>query len=121
MDALTIPVRRLDPDLPLPARDIFLDGNTWRDGHPGDFAYVPEGGVPGYLVETWFNPPATQALAMPGWFDEHFRNMQSYRRMACADSDCPVVVKPGVARPASITCWRSDWWSMRTTTFGVEP
>ena len=48
-------------------------------------AYVPEGGgVPGYLVETWFNPPATQALAMPGWFDRHFENMHRYRHMACA-------------------------------------
>ncbi len=46
-------------------------------------AYVPEGGVPGYLVETWFNPPATQALAMPGWFDRHFENMCRYRHMAC--------------------------------------
>ena len=46
-------------------------------------AYVPEGGVPGYLVETWFNPPATQALAMPGWFDRHFENMRRYRHMAC--------------------------------------
>ena len=41
-------------------------------------------GLPGYLVETWFNPPATQALAMPGWFDRHFQNMRRYRHMACA-------------------------------------
>ena len=48
-------------------------------------AYIPDGGgVPGYLVETWFNPPATQALAMPGWFDHHFANMERYRHMACA-------------------------------------
>ena len=40
--------------------------------------------MPRYLVETWFNPPATQALAMPGWFDRHFHNMQRYRHMACA-------------------------------------
>lgn len=45
-------------------------------------AYVPDGGVPGYLLETWFNPPATQALAMPGWFDRHFENMRRYRHMA---------------------------------------
>jgi choline dehydrogenase-like flavoprotein len=47
-------------------------------------AYVAPGDPPGYLVETWFNPPATQALAMPGWFDRHFENMSNYRRMACA-------------------------------------
>ena len=45
-------------------------------------AYVPPGDPPGYLVETWFNPPATQALAMPGWFDHHFENMHRYRHMA---------------------------------------
>jgi choline dehydrogenase-like flavoprotein len=47
-------------------------------------AYVAPGDVPGYVVETWFNPPATQALAMPGWFDHHFENMSAYRHMACA-------------------------------------
>jgi choline dehydrogenase-like flavoprotein len=47
-------------------------------------AYVAPGDPPGYLVETWFNPPATQALAMPGWFDRHFENMDRYRHMACA-------------------------------------
>jgi choline dehydrogenase-like flavoprotein len=47
-------------------------------------AYRAPGPVPGYLVETWFNPPATQALAMPGWFGDHFRNMRRYRHMACA-------------------------------------
>ena len=47
-------------------------------------AYRSSDGVPRYLVETWFNPPATQALAMPGWFDRHFDNMQRYRHMACA-------------------------------------
>jgi choline dehydrogenase-like flavoprotein len=45
-------------------------------------AYRPPGEVPDYLLETWFNPPATQALAMPGWFDRHFHNMQRYRHMA---------------------------------------
>ena len=47
-------------------------------------AYRSSDGVPRYLVETWFNPPATQALAMPGWFERHFENMQRYRHMACA-------------------------------------
>ena len=47
-------------------------------------AYRSPGAVPGYLVETWFNPPATQALAMPGWFGDHFENMRRYRHMACS-------------------------------------
>jgi choline dehydrogenase-like flavoprotein len=47
-------------------------------------AYMAPGDPPGYLVETWFNPPATQALAMPGWFDRHFHNMRRYRHMAAA-------------------------------------
>ena len=47
-------------------------------------AYRSSDGVPRFLVETWFNPPATQALAMPGWFDHHFDNMQRYRHMACS-------------------------------------
>jgi glycine/D-amino acid oxidase-like deaminating enzyme len=47
-------------------------------------AYLPPGNPPAYIVETWFNPPATQALAMPGWFDRHFNNMSRYRHMACS-------------------------------------
>jgi choline dehydrogenase-like flavoprotein len=37
---------------------------------------------PGFVYETWYNPPVAQALAMPGWLDTHFRNMQHYNRMA---------------------------------------
>ncbi len=66
-------------------------------------AYVPEGRVPGYLVETWFNPPATQALAMPGWFDRHFDNMCRYRHMACGGvlvgTTTPGRVKPSRSGP----------------------
>jgi choline dehydrogenase-like flavoprotein len=66
-------------------------------------AYVPGGGIPGYLVETWFNPPATQALAMPGWFDRHFENMRRYRHMACGGvlvgTTTPGRVKPSRSGP----------------------
>jgi choline dehydrogenase-like flavoprotein len=66
-------------------------------------AYVPAGGIPGYLVETWFNPPATQALAMPGWFDRHFENMRRYRHMACGGvlvgTTTPGRVKPSRSGP----------------------
>jgi choline dehydrogenase-like flavoprotein len=36
-----------------------------------------------YVMETWYNPPMFQSTAMPGWFDQHFRNMQDYAKMAC--------------------------------------
>jgi choline dehydrogenase-like flavoprotein len=47
-------------------------------------AYVPPGDPPPYLVETWFNPPATQALATPGWFGRHWAQMHCFRNLACA-------------------------------------
>jgi choline dehydrogenase-like flavoprotein len=66
-------------------------------------AYRSSDGVPRYLVETWFNPPATQALAMPGWFEDHFENMQRYRHMACSGvlvgTTSPGRVKPGKHAP----------------------
>jgi choline dehydrogenase-like flavoprotein len=36
-----------------------------------------------YVMETWYNPPMFQSTAMPGWFDQHFRNMGQYANMAC--------------------------------------
>jgi choline dehydrogenase-like flavoprotein len=38
----------------------------------------------GFVIETWYNPPVAQALAMPGWFEDHFRNMRRYDRMSAA-------------------------------------
>jgi choline dehydrogenase-like flavoprotein len=38
---------------------------------------------PGYVMESWFNPPMFQSTAMPGWFEDHFRNMKRYDRLAC--------------------------------------
>ena len=43
--------------------------------------YRPRG-VPDYVMETWFNPVLSQALAMPGWFYDHRRNMLRYAYMA---------------------------------------
>jgi choline dehydrogenase-like flavoprotein len=37
----------------------------------------------GYVIETWFNPPVSQALTMPGWFDDHYNNMRRYNRITC--------------------------------------
>lgn len=36
---------------------------------------------PGFVYETWYNPPVAQALAMPGWLDTHFQNMSNYSRI----------------------------------------
>jgi choline dehydrogenase-like flavoprotein len=43
-------------------------------------------GEPGLILETWFNPVGAQALFMPGWFADHWRNMRHYDRMACVGS-----------------------------------
>jgi hypothetical protein len=37
---------------------------------------------PGFVVETWYNPPVAQAMAMPGWLDVHERNMRRYRDLS---------------------------------------
>jgi choline dehydrogenase-like flavoprotein len=72
----------------------------------------------GFLPETWFNPPVSQALAMPGWFDDHRRNMKRYDRL----SSVGVLVASegnGVVRPAGLTGrdiryvpTRKDWETM---------
>ncbi len=38
----------------------------------------------GYVIETWYNPPMFQSTAMPGWFDDHYRNMKRYNKITCA-------------------------------------
>jgi choline dehydrogenase-like flavoprotein len=37
----------------------------------------------GMVLETWFNPAMMQSLFMPGWFDDHWHNMQRYSFMTC--------------------------------------
>jgi choline dehydrogenase-like flavoprotein len=44
--------------------------------------FGPPAGGPDVIMETWFNPVLSQALAMPGWFEQHRRNMRAYNRMA---------------------------------------
>ena len=60
-------------------------------------AYVVGDGRPAYMVENWFNPPATQALATPGWFDDHFALMHRFRHLACAG------VLVGTEDPGAVT------------------
>ena len=40
----------------------------------------------GFALETWFNPIVTQALFMPGWFEQHRSNMRRYAHMTCVGS-----------------------------------
>jgi choline dehydrogenase-like flavoprotein len=51
-----------------------------------------------YILETWFNPPATHSLVMPGWFGQHYDNMRSYDKMVAAGvvvgTTGPARVKP---------------------------
>jgi choline dehydrogenase-like flavoprotein len=35
----------------------------------------------GFVLETWFNPVVSQALTMPGWFEDHFNNMLRYAHL----------------------------------------
>lgn len=35
------------------------------------------------ILESWFNPVGTQALMMPGWFRDHYRNMRRYPHLSC--------------------------------------
>ena len=64
-------------------------------------AYVPGGdGTPPYVLETWFNPPGTQALTMPGWFDQHYANMRRYAYMACGGA------LVGTTSPARVSAGR---------------
>ncbi len=44
--------------------------------------YIKPEGKSGFVYETWYNPPVAQALAMPGWLDTHYQNMQNYAKMA---------------------------------------
>ena len=71
-------------------------------------AYVPGdgNGTPPFVLETWFNPPGTQALTMPGWFETHYANMRRYAYMACGGAlvgtTSPARVKPGRKGAAEI-------------------
>jgi choline dehydrogenase-like flavoprotein len=40
--------------------------------------YMPPAGEEGFVLETWYNPPGANAMAMPGYLDHHFGRMQRY-------------------------------------------
>ncbi|QXD16814.1 GMC family oxidoreductase [Rhodocaloribacter litoris] len=35
----------------------------------------------GFVYETWWNPAVSQAINMPGWFEDHYENMRRYGQM----------------------------------------
>ncbi|MGH2951903.1 MAG: GMC family oxidoreductase N-terminal domain-containing protein [Solirubrobacterales bacterium] len=43
--------------------------------------FEPPADGPEVVMETWFNPVLSQSVAMPGWFDQHRRNMLRYANM----------------------------------------
>jgi len=58
-----------------------LDGTRLEsyDGLQISHVGIPQ--QPGFVFETWFNPPVSQALNMPGWFERHFENMRRYAHL----------------------------------------
>ncbi len=46
--------------------------------------YYLENHPDGFVIETWFNPPATQSLALPGWMDAFQHNIDRLQFYACA-------------------------------------
>lgn len=59
----------------------------------------PVGQRPPYVLETWFNPPAIQSANMPGWFEDHRRNMGHYANLSAVG--VLVATEPtGVVRPS---------------------
>jgi choline dehydrogenase-like flavoprotein len=43
----------------------------------------PEAGS-GFVMESWFNPVVSQALNMPGWLDDHRKNMECFPHLTAA-------------------------------------
>jgi choline dehydrogenase-like flavoprotein len=43
---------------------------------------LPPGGE--FAFETWFNPPVSQAVNLPGWFEDHYANMRNYDHLLAA-------------------------------------
>jgi hypothetical protein len=47
-------------------------------------AYVPPDGNAGFVIETWYNPPAGNSAAMPGYMDVHHTRMKAFARSVAA-------------------------------------
>jgi choline dehydrogenase-like flavoprotein len=46
--------------------------------------YLQPGEGAGFVMESWFNPVVSQALNMPGWLDDHRKNMECFRHLTAA-------------------------------------
>lgn len=75
--------RGLSFNLATPLHAEFPDRLKSYGGLQMSHFFRPANGA-GYMLETWFNPPMTESLVMPGWFEEHYANMRAYDRMAAA-------------------------------------
>jgi choline dehydrogenase-like flavoprotein len=53
------------------------------DGVQISHYYDPPQGQ-GFVMESWFNPVVSQALNMPGWFEDHAHNMRRFRNLTAA-------------------------------------
>ena len=64
-----------------------FDGNSWVDGRPGDFLYVPQGGVHGFRNES--GEPATMLILFtPGApREDYFERVGTAKDMAEADRE----------------------------------
>jgi glycine/D-amino acid oxidase-like deaminating enzyme len=61
-------------EAPVRAFDGLQMGHYYADDAPGQ----------GFVIETWFSPPATQSLVLPGFMDELQANLARYAHYACA-------------------------------------
>jgi choline dehydrogenase len=79
-----IPVgRRFSANLGSP---VFAFCHEEVNQHPGvqiaHYYFAPPD--EGFVIETWFNPPGANAMAMPGFQQAHFDRMMAYSRMVAA-------------------------------------
>ena len=64
-----------------------FDGNDWFDAHPGDFAYVPEGGLHGFRNESQA-PASMLILFTPGApREDYFERVHTVGQMSEEDRE----------------------------------
>ncbi len=77
----------------------------------------------GFIMESWFNPPMFQSTAMPGWFEDHYKNMKRYDRLTCigllvgSESNAKVRIAGLTGREIEYTPTEKDF---RTLLNGLE-
>jgi choline dehydrogenase-like flavoprotein len=61
---------------------VHADFGTRLDSYDGlQISHFLEEPRKGFVFETWFNPVVSQALNMPGWFEDHYENMRRYSQL----------------------------------------